>query len=192
MTKRKENILVLLPDSAQKYLSKIFDDKWMRENGFLDDESGLGTVNDILQAKGKRKIVSATPQSKVKDVIATLKSLGISQLPVLEKGKLRGIIGEVDLLRHLVTGQKKLDSTIGELVEGEYTTVTPETKIELLQGVLAEAKVAIAMDGEEVVGIVTKIDLIDYLAKKPPADSAVTKKRVVKKATTGKRARSHG
>ncbi len=189
---RKMNILVFLADAGQKYVSKIFNDDWMRENGFLDDVTGLGTVHDILLSKGKTKIVTATPQSKVRDVIATLKSLGISQLPVLDKGKLRGIIGEVDLLRHLVTGQKKLDSAIGELVEGEYATVTPDTKIELLQGVLADAKVAIAMDGEEVVGIVTKIDLIDYLARKPH-DAPLAKKRGVKKApTNGKRARSHG
>ena len=91
-----------------------------------------------------------------------------------------------------MTGQKKLDSTIGELVEGDYATVTPETKIELLQGVLADAKVAIAMDRDEVVGIVTKIDLIDYLAKKPVVEAPAPKKRPAKKAANGKRARSHG
>jgi len=191
MQNRKMNILVFLADAGQKYVSKIFNDDWMRENGFLDDETGLGTVQDILMSKGKTKIVTATPQSKVKDVIATLKSLGISQLPVVDKGKLRGIIGEVDLLRHLVTGQKKLDSAIGELVEGEYATVTPDTKIELLQGVLADAKVAIAMDQDEVVGIVTKIDLIDYLARKP-FDAPLPKKRPAKKTANGKRARAHG
>jgi cystathionine beta-synthase len=189
---RKMKILVFLADSGNKYVSKIFNDDWMRENGFLEDQPGLGTVQDILQAKGKTKIVTATPQSKVKDVIGTLKSLGISQLPVIDKGKLRGIIGEVDLLRHLVTGQKKLDSTIGELVEGDYATVTPDTKIELLQGVLADAKVAIAMEGETVVGIVTKIDLIDFLARKPHVDVAPKKKAAPKKTANGKRARAHG
>ncbi len=186
---RKMKILVFLADGGQKYVSKIFNDDWMRENGFLDDEPGLGTVNDILHAKGKTKIVTASPQSKVKDVIATLKSLGISQLPVIDKGHLRGIVGEVDLLRHLVNGQKKLDSTIGELVEGDYATVTPDTKIELLQGVLADAKVAIAMEEDEVVGIVTKIDLIDYLAKKPP-EPPPSKRRSAKSRANGRRARA--
>ena len=50
-------------------------------------------------------------------------------------------------------------------MEGDYATVTPDTKIELLQGALADAKVAIVEDGDEVVGLVTKIDLIDFLAK---------------------------
>jgi cystathionine beta-synthase len=163
---KKENILVLLPDSAQKYLSKIFNDDWMRENGFLPDQPGLGTVRDLLQGKPSN-VVSATPSDKVRDVIATVKSLGISQLPVLEGGKLKGIVAEVDLLRHLVSGAGTLDSPIAGLIESDYATVTPETKIELLQQVLADAKMAIVADGEGVVGIITKIDLIDFLARRP-------------------------
>src|SRR5262249_16891877 len=85
---RPIKILVFLCDGGEKYVSKIFNDDWMRENGFLEDQPGLGTVADILAAKGSRKIVSATQQSKVKDVILMLKNLGISQLPVIEKGKL--------------------------------------------------------------------------------------------------------
>jgi cystathionine beta-synthase len=163
---KKENILVLLADSAQKYLSKIFNDDWMRENGFMDDQPGLGTVRELLQGKAGT-IVSAGPSDKVRDVIATLKSLGISQLPVLENGKLKGIVAEVDLLRHLVSGAGTLDSPIAGLIESDYATVTPETKIELLQQVLSDAKMAIVAEGDGVVGIITKIDLIDFLAKRP-------------------------
>jgi cystathionine beta-synthase len=165
-TGKKENILVLLPDSAQKYLSKIFNDDWMRENGFLEEQPGLGTVRELLQGKAGT-IVSAAPSDKVRDVVATLKSLGISQLPVLENGKLRGIVAEVDLLRHLVSGAGTLDSPIAGLVESDYATVTPETKIELLQQVLSDAKMAIVAERDGVVGIITKIDLIDFLAKRP-------------------------
>ena len=163
--KQPKKILVFLCDAGQKYVSKIFNDDWMRENGFLEDD-GLGTVRDVIGQKGaKKSIATATSKSKVRDVIARLKDLGISQMPVVEKGKLAGIIGEVDLLRHLVSGQKTLDSTIAGIVESEYATVTPDTKIELLQNVLADAKVAIVIERERIVGIVTKIDLIDFLAK---------------------------
>jgi cystathionine beta-synthase len=165
MTSKKQNILVLLPDSAQKYLSKIFNDDWMRENGFLDAEPGLGTVRDLLQGKAAA-IVSASPSDKVRDVVGTLKSLGISQLPVLDNGKLKGIVAEVDLLRHLVSGAGTLDSPIAGLIESDYATVTPETKVELVQQVLSDAKLAIVMEREGVVGIITKIDLIDFLAKR--------------------------
>ena len=78
-----------------------------------------------------------------------------------------GLVSEVDLLRHLVSGSGTLDSPIGPLVEGDYATVTPETKIELLQGVLNDAKLALVLDKEDLVGVVTKIDLIEFLAKRP-------------------------
>ena len=169
---KKEKVLVFLCDAGQKYVSKIFNDDWMRENGFLDEAPGLGTVADILAAKkaagaGTEEIVSVTPNSKVRDAIQILKSMSISQLPVLEGGKLRGIVAEVDILRHLVGGTKTLDSSIGELAESDYATVTRDTKIELLNGVLADAKVAIVQDGDRVSGILTKIDLIDFLARRP-------------------------
>ncbi len=166
-TGRKENILVLMPDSAQKYLSKIFNDDWMRENGFLEEQPGLGIVRDLLATKSAN-IVSAQSTDKVREVIATLKSLGISQLPVVDGGRLKGIVAEVDLLRHLVSGEGTPDSPILPLIESDYVTVTPSTKIELLQQVLADAKLALVMDKEQLIGLVTKIDLIDFLAKPRP------------------------
>jgi cystathionine beta-synthase len=165
--KKKEKILVFLCDAGQKYVSKIFNDDWMRENGFMDDQPGLGTVRDILAASPKREMVTAAPTAKIREVIDTLKRLNISQLPIVDHGKLRGLVGEIDLLRHLVSGKNTPDSAVGDLIEGDYATVTPETKIELLQSVLADAKAAIVSDGEELVGIVTKIDLIDFLSKHP-------------------------
>jgi len=166
-------VLVFLCDGGNKYVSKIFNDDWMRENGFLDEQPGIGTVRDILKQGDRGKVATASPTSKVREVIATLKELGISQLPVVEKGKLSGMVGEVDLLRHLVSGDHTLDSPIAGIVESDYATVSLDTKVELLQGVLADAKVAIVTDREEVVGIVTKIDLIDFLAKRtPPAVAA--------------------
>jgi cystathionine beta-synthase len=168
---RKENILVLMPDGASKYISKIFNDDWMRENGFLDEEKGLGTVRDLLTGKGYPQVVTIGAEARVREVIDTMKKHGISQLPVIENGKLRGMVHEVDLLRHLVKGSGTLESTIADLVESDYATVTAATKVELLKGVLNDAKIAIVLDREAVIGVVTKIDLIDYLAGRavPPA-----------------------
>jgi cystathionine beta-synthase len=165
---RPSRVLVLLADAGHKYLSKIFNDDWMRENGFLEDSPGLGTVRDVV---GRRPLITASPEARLRDVIGQMTTLGISQLPVIEGGKLRGIVAEVDLLRALATGGKTLESPITEVVEDDYATVTPNTKIELLQTVLADARVAIVEDGGVVVGIVTRIDLIDFLAKRAPTPS---------------------
>jgi cystathionine beta-synthase len=169
---RKEQILVLMPDGASKYISKIFNDEWMRENGFLEEEKGLGTVKDLLANKPGAQVVTASADARVRDVIETMKKHGISQLPVLDHGKLRGMVQEVDLLRHLVQGHGTLDSTIADLIESDYATVTPSTKVELLQGVLNDAKIAIVLDRDTVVGVVTKIDLIDFLARRTTTPAA--------------------
>jgi cystathionine beta-synthase len=166
---RPARILVFLADGGHKYVSKIFNDDWMRENGFLEDAPGLGTVHDLLAARGHRPLVTARLDGKLRDVIDQMKTAGISQLPVLDGGKLRGIVAEVDLLRALVSGGKSPESPIADVVEGDYATVTPNTKVELLKSVLADAKVAIVEDGDQVLGIVTKIDVIDYLARNAKA-----------------------
>lgn len=162
----KKNILVVLPDSAAKYLSKIYNDEWMRENGFLDDEPGLGTVRDLLRNKGVDEVITARAEDRVRDVIARMKAHGISQLPIMKEGRLLGAVAEVDMLRYLVSGEHSLDSPVEPLVESDYATVSLETRIENVQGLLNDARMAIALDEGKIVGIVTKIDLIDYLARR--------------------------
>src|SRR3954462_3815111 len=70
---RRQNILVLLPDGAQKYLSKIFDDKWMREYGFLDEPDPLGTVAELLRSKKARPLLTTRKGERVRDVIALMR-----------------------------------------------------------------------------------------------------------------------
>jgi cystathionine beta-synthase len=162
---KKENIVVLLADSAGKYLSKIFNDDWMRENGFLDEEVGLGTVADLLKGKSA-EVITAKSTDRVRDVISRMKQHGISQLPIADNGKLIGAVAEVDLLRYLVSGEQSLDSAVGPLVESDYATVSVNTKIEQLQNLLGDARMALVLDGDAIAGVITKIDLIDFLAKK--------------------------
>jgi cystathionine beta-synthase len=167
-TKRKENILVLLPDGAQKYLSKIFDDKWMRENGFLDEPDPLGTVGELLRRKKQRALISAKKGESVRDVIAVMRDTGFSQLPVLEGegGRLAGIVAESDLLDFLVKGEGGLEATIDALVESDYATVSPATRIALLRNIFNDAKMVVVESGDQIVGVITKIDLIEYLAER--------------------------
>jgi len=170
-TGTKGNILVMLADGASKYISKIFNDDWMRENGFLDEDGpSLGTVRDLLGMRGgaTQKVETASSNDTIVQVVGKLKEFGISQLPVLEDGRLKGLIHESDLLKALVSG-KTQDSTIGQMVESDYATVTQETKVELLKNVLNDAKVALVMDGSDIVGVISKIDMIDFLSRRATA-----------------------
>jgi cystathionine beta-synthase len=170
--RRPARVLVFLADAGHKYVSKIFNDDWMRENGFLEDAPGLGTVRDVLAARGSRPLVTARSSATVREVINLMKTTEISQVPVVDGGKLRGIVAEVDVLHALVSGGKTFESPISDVVEDDYATVTPNTKIELLKNVLADAKVAIVEEAGDILGIVTKIDLIDFLARSAQKASA--------------------
>ncbi len=162
---KAENIVVLLPDGAAKYLSKVFNDEWLRENGFLADSPTLGVVADLLGQR-PRNVITARAIDRVRDVIQSMKDNGISQMPVVDDGKLVGLVTEVALLRYLATGEYSLSSTIGALATSDYATVSRDARIELVQGLLVNARMAMVLDGEQIVGVITKIDLIEYLAKK--------------------------
>lgn len=163
----KKNIVVLLPDSAQKYLSKIFDDEWMRSNGFLEEEDPLGTVRDLLAHKQRQKtIISAAAGDTLRAVITIMKEHGISQVPVVDKGRLSGLVSEIDLLNYLLQHPGSMDVPVSDLVEADYATVTPQTKIKLLKNIFNDAKLVCVLERDEMVGVITKIDLIEYLASK--------------------------
>jgi cystathionine beta-synthase len=160
----KKNIVVLLPDSAQKYLSKIFDDEWMRSNGFLEEEDPLGTVRDLLASKRSRPILTAKKGDTLRNVIGLMKEHSISQVPVLDAGRLSGLVSEIDLLNHLLAHPGQMDVPIDDLIEADYATVTPQTKIKLLKNIFNEAKLVCVLERDDLVGVITKIDLIEYLA----------------------------
>jgi cystathionine beta-synthase len=166
---RKENILVLLPDGASKYLSKIFNDEWMKQGGFLDEPDPLGTVSDLLARQKGRKVITVNRGDSIRKVIGLLKEHSISQVPVMDTGRMAGLVAEVDLLNHLVRAEGKLDDPIDPLVESDYATVTSATKVVLLRNIFNDAKLVVVQQGDELVGIITKIDLIEYLAERRAA-----------------------
>jgi cystathionine beta-synthase len=161
-----KTIVVVLPDSGTRYLSKFLNDDWMRQNRFLESDLVEGTVQDVLRVKRIRKVITASPTERMMDVIQTMKKHNISQLPVLENGELQGMITEVDLLNHMVhEAPHQKDETIGPLVTTESMEVVgPRTSLEALAEIFSRGHVAIVLDNQEVSGILAKIDLIDFLA----------------------------
>jgi cystathionine beta-synthase len=161
-----KTVVVVLPDSGSRYLSKFFSDEWMRENRFLESEWGEGTVEDVLRAKRMRGVITASPSDRMTEVVKLMKKHNISQLPVLEKGKLLGMITEVDLLNHMVhEAPHRKEETIKPLVSTEHLEVVGmNTPIEALAEIFSRGHVAVVLDEDKVSGVVTKIDLIDLLA----------------------------
>ncbi len=159
-------MVVVLPDSGTRYLSTFYNDEWMQQNRYFESEWGEGTVATVLGGKPRKEIMTVSRLSKVNDVIRMMKEHDVSQLPVVEDGKLLGLITETDLLDHLVSDpeDRKRDN-ISHLVSTEQMDVlAPSTSLDALSEVFGRGHVAVVLDGNEVAGIVTKIDLIDFLA----------------------------
>src|SRR5690349_20045098 len=156
-----DTVVVLLPDSGSRYLSKVFDDNWMRENGFLEQAQ----VSDLLAARS-REVITASHDTSVEAAIRQMKTHGISQLPVLDgSGKLHGLIGEGDLLDYLLSGGA-MDHTIDDLHAHEVAAVDPDMPLEELTAVFGRSQAAVVVENDAVIGIVTKIDVIDFLANR--------------------------
>lgn len=154
-------VVVLLPDSGSRYLSKIFDDAWMRENGFLE----TATVGDLLATRSG-EVITAPEDATVASAIRLLKTHSISQLPVVDaQGQLHGIIGEGDLLEYLINGGA-MDHTIMDLHAHEVAIVEPDMPIDDLPGLFGKNQAAVVVENGNVSGIVTKIDVIDFLANR--------------------------
>jgi cystathionine beta-synthase len=158
-----KNVVVLLPDSGSRYLSKIYSDDWMRENGFMES----GQVSDLLESRG-RPLVVGTVDDTVGEVIGRMKADNISQMPVVDgEGMLSGMISEVDLLNYLLSGAGGMDHAIRDIISSDVRTVRPETALDTLAEIAGSGMVAVVVDEcGRPTGIVTKIDLIDYLASK--------------------------
>jgi cystathionine beta-synthase len=161
------NILVILPDSSSRYLSKFLNDEWLKDAGLLEPEPMQGTVNDLLSRRGQhaRSLISAAPADPLGVVIDRMKTHGISQLPVLEGDRLRGVISEVRVLDALVKGEATMKSPAGDIASLDVVTeVKLDTSLTELTRAFAGGKVAVVMRQEVPVGLVTQIDLIEHLA----------------------------
>jgi len=166
---RGKNVLIVLPDSGNRYMSKVYDDDWMREAGFLDAPS-LGTVADLLKVVRPKggEVVMAKKSDKISAVIDLMRDKGISQVPVQDtNGWIQGMVTEGALLTALYEKRANANDGIEKLVAGTVEMVTPTDTIEAVSKLLAAGKTPLVTESHasgKVMAILTKIDLLSHLA----------------------------
>lgn len=164
-------VVVVLPDTGARYLSKVFNDDWMRENGFLEWDRERVTVRQVAQARGLPSLVVAAEADPMLEVIGRMRAHAVSQLPVVgEAGTLVGMVSEVDLLSHLVTAghEHPPGETIREIINRDVPTARAETPFQEMLPELLSKKVAVLVDDAgKPVGILTMIDALEFLAATP-------------------------
>jgi cystathionine beta-synthase len=158
------NVVILIPDSGSRYMSKIFNDKWMEEQGYLESPIGLGTIADVLAELGTREVISVADNVRVSEAIGLMKLHGVSQLPVMRDEHVVGVIHEKRLLESALAS-KRGDMRVGDLADGNFCVVSPESEVTELTALLRQVRIALVMVDDRLVSVLTRIDIIDHVAR---------------------------
>ncbi len=159
-------VVVILPDSGSRYLSKFFDDEWMRENGFLEVQWGEVPLSQVLDTKPFPGLITVSPNDRMTDVIALFKEYNISQVPVVQSdGSLAGMVTEVDLLKHMVENghTHTQEETIAQIMQPIPPCFPSHTPLEDVLQAIVEGSVTLVTEADRPVGILTKIDVLDFV-----------------------------
>lgn len=156
-------VVVIICDSGDRYLSKCYNDDWMRNMGFLGHTPEFGTVSDLLRFRN-RGVEFADPNETLTEVVERMSQLGISQMPVHDGGELK-MIHEQDLLHELVTGGCAPTDKVASAATSLRGRVSSDDNLTKVQAVFDENNVAVVVDDDTVKALITKIDVIEYLAE---------------------------
>ena len=165
-------VVVILPDGGRSYLSKIYNDAWMRQYGFLERDEAL-TVGDVLRRKHDEgeipPLLTVETHGKVRDAVALLHEHRVSQLPVVSGQDPHTIVGSVSergLLRHAMDDPALLGAEIVDVMEPPFPAVTAGDGVRDAVELLADKREALLvnMDGRAA-GILTRADLLESLAR---------------------------
>jgi cystathionine beta-synthase len=165
-------VLVVLPDGGRSYLSKVYNDAWMRQYGFLEREPEL-TVGSVLRRKHAEgelpPLLTVETHAKVRNAVTLMHEHGVSQLPVVSAHDVHTVVGSITergLLKHAIEDPALLDADIIEVMEAPFHAVPADDgvreAVDLLSG--ASEALLVSEDGRPI-GIVTRADLVESLAR---------------------------
>jgi cystathionine beta-synthase len=167
--KSEKRVVSLVCDSGNKYLSKMYNDYWMRDQGFLERERH-GDLRDLIARRhDEHAVATLSADETVLAAYQRMKLYDVSQLPVMRDGKIVGIVDEEDILLEVVDNPGHFSEPVSEAMESHLVTVPPDASISQLLEIFKRGLVAIVVDGERFLGLITRIDLLNWLRRKTKA-----------------------
>jgi cystathionine beta-synthase len=165
-------VVVLLPDSGRGYLSKVFNDDWLADFGFL--HAGGQTVGDVLERKTGPipALVHVHPDEPVRAAIDTMREYEVSQLPVVKAelplaiAEVVGAVRERDLMNAIFRDPALVDRPVSEAMGPALPTVGVGEPVEAAFDALESGPATLVVDAGHPVGLITRSDLIDFLARR--------------------------
>ena len=171
--KQKKRVVSLVPDTGNKYLSKMFNDFWMAEQGFIH-RPPHGDLSDLITHRyEKGEVITVGPSDSLLTAYKRMRDSDVSQLPVVDQGgRALGIIDESDILVKVHRDSTHFNDPVQNAMTDKLETLPLTAKISDLLGVFDRGRVAIVMEGDEFHGLITRTDLLSYLRLNMPKSAA--------------------
>ena len=164
--KAKKRVVTLVCDTGNKYLSKMYNDYWMLDNGFLE-RTTYGDLRDlIVRPYAQRDTVVISPNDVLTVAYQRMKLYDVSQLPVMDGDRIVGILDESDVLLHVYGDESRFRDPVSTAMVSKLQLVDVKSPIERLLPVFDAGHVAIVMDGDRFLGLITRIDLLNFLRRR--------------------------
>ena len=161
-----KRVVSLVCDSGNKYLSKVYNDFWMHDQGFIDRKR-TGDLRDLISRRhGERAVATVDADDKVLTAYQRMKLYDVSQIPVMQDGRIIGIVDEEDILLEVVENPRHFDEPVTEAMTRHLVTVPVDAPVSQLMEIFKRGMVAIVMKGDEFQGLVTRIDLLNWLRRR--------------------------
>ncbi|MCM2332934.1 MAG: cystathionine beta-synthase [Anaeromyxobacteraceae bacterium] len=163
---RPRRVCTLVCDSGNKYLSKMFDDLWMADQGLVDRDS-TGDLRDVVSRRyADGAVVTVEPGDPLLVAYGRMKLHGISQLPVLDGGRVVAIVDESDVLLAATADPARLRDPVRDVMSKRLETIQVGAPLDRVMPMFDQGLVPVVLDGTEFVGLLTRIDLLNYLRRK--------------------------
>ena len=164
--KSAKRVVTLVCDSGNKYLSKVYNDYWMLDQGFIKRET-YGDLRDLISRRHQEHAVATVSADEtVMAAHQRMKLYDVSQLPVLEGGKVVGIVDEQDILMEVIDKPAHFREPVTAAMESHIVTVAPDAPVGQLMDIFKRGMVAIVVDGDEFLGLITRIDVLNWLRRR--------------------------
>ncbi len=161
-----KKVVVFVCDTGNKYLSKMYNDYWMLDQGFLE-RPAYGDLRDlILRPYAQRDTVVVGPNDSLTVAYQRMKMYDVSQLPVIDDERIVGIVDESDVLMHVYGDEKRFLDPVSTAMVSKLHVLEVTAPMESLLPVFDRGHVAIVMDQQKFLGLITRIDLLNYLRRR--------------------------
>ncbi|NME71983.1 pyridoxal-phosphate dependent enzyme [Flammeovirga aprica] len=165
-----KRVVTFVCDSGNKYFSKLFNDNWMKEKGFIEKET-FGDLRDLISNYyEKGEVVTASIEDTLLDAYKKMKMYDISQLPIMDGDEILGIIDESDILFSVYDDESAFERFVAEYMTSNLVVIESSDSIDRLMEIFRDGMVAILVNEGKFVGLITKIDVLNHLRQQTATD----------------------